>query len=114
MKGVFWVRLEVFVGLTDRYGNPFEWNRIYPKLARKIANITFATVFKDLQGIYKNRAGKLILEDSVMFLMMIPDEEAEVKIEKLKEIFKWFLKETNQETVLFVKNLTEFELIKNE
>ncbi len=106
------MRLEIFVGLTDCNGIPYDWNKIYPKLAEKIAEIEHATVFNNLKGIYRNKKHELILEDSVMFLIMTPDETAEEKLEKLKEVFRWFLKETNQESVLIVKNLTEFELLK--
>jgi len=102
------MRLEIFVGLTDRNGEPFDWKEIYPVFSRKISKVGFATIFNNLEGIYRNQDDKLILEESKMILMMLEEEE---KLEEIKEVLRWFLKETDQESALIVKDLTDFEYV---
>ena len=104
------MRIDLEIGLSDRNGVPFDnQDPSYLNFLKKLGFEVGGFKITDTTGYYLNEKKQLIQESSITITVFLEKEE---KIESIKKILKEFLKETNQESAILVKDLLKFELVK--
>lgn len=104
------MRIDIEIGLSDKNGVRFgDQDPRYLKLLRNLGFEAGGFKITDTTGYYLNQKNKMIQESSVTITVFLEKEE---KIENIKRILRNFLKETNQESVILVKDLLKSELVK--
>ena len=103
------MRIDIEIGLSDKNGVPFgNKDSRYLDFLEKLGFEVGGFKITDTTGYYLNEKKQLIQESSVTITIFLDKEE---KIESIKKILKEFLKETNQESAILVKDLLESELV---
>jgi len=102
------VRLDLYVGLADRNGNVFGKDERFKAFLDDLTELTGGLSVMDQIGRYKNREGKIIEEPSVVITIFGINED---QLSAVKEIVRNFLKETDQESAVLVRDLVNPEFI---